>query len=66
MGKAMPVKLILGLYPAGEGRIEIGGVRAEDTQAESCRKCMSAVFQNFVRYQMTLSDNSCEYRRGSI
>ena len=56
-GKSTLAKLILGLYPAGEGRIEIGGVRAEDTQAESCRKCMSAVFQNFVRYQMTLSDN---------
>lgn len=56
-GKSTLAKLILGLYPTGEGRIEIGGVKAEDTWYKSCRKCMSAVFQNFVRYQMTLSDN---------
>lgn len=56
-GKSTLAKLILGLYPTGKGRIEIGGFGAENMQAESCRKYMSAVFQNFVRYQMTLSDN---------
>jgi ATP-binding cassette subfamily B protein len=53
-GKTTLVKLLMGLYLPTEGSVEIGGV---DTSRTSLYNGISAVFQKYQRYKMTLAEN---------
>lgn len=49
-GKSTLIKLILGLYSPVEGKITWGG-------SDICTKNIAIVYQNFVKYEMTLREN---------
>ena len=54
-GKSTLAKLILGLYPPTQGAVTVEDSRASVPQDGCIGR--SAVFQNYMRYQMTLRDN---------
>jgi ATP-binding cassette subfamily B protein len=56
-GKTTLVKLLLGLYRPDAGRITFDGCNVQQIDPRSLRRAMSAVFQQFVRYQLTLGEN---------
>lgn len=56
-GKSTLVKLLLRLYEPTEGQILYGGVDIRDMDVEDLRSRFGAVFQDFVRYQFTVSEN---------
>lgn len=56
-GKSTLTKLLLGLYRPDSGRITIDGIDLHDIAPESLVSHVSCVFQDFVRYQMTLREN---------
>lgn len=56
-GKSTLVKLIAGLYKPSEGKVEIGGLNTSNTAPECIYRGISAVFQKFKCYNMTLGDN---------
>lgn len=58
-GKSTFSKLLLGLYTPTSGSVKIGGVDTKDVDRDSCTKGMSAVFQKFQKYKMSLADNVC-------
>lgn len=55
-GKTTFVNLILGLYEPNEGTIKIGGLDVIKA-LHSCREMISAVFQNFGKYEMSILEN---------
>ncbi|HYF75937.1 MAG TPA: ABC transporter ATP-binding protein [Symbiobacteriaceae bacterium] len=56
-GKSTLTKLLLGLYQPDSGRITIDGVPVQEIAPDSFRQNVSCVFQDFVRYNLTLHDN---------
>lgn len=56
-GKTTIVKLILGFYPATSGEILINGVPIEEYDIRSVRRHFSVLFQDFVKYPLTLREN---------
>jgi ATP-binding cassette subfamily B protein len=56
-GKTTLVKLLLGLYAPDAGRITVDGCDVQKIDPRSLRAAMSAVFQQFVRYQVTFGEN---------
>ncbi|MCL1936279.1 MAG: ABC transporter ATP-binding protein/permease [Defluviitaleaceae bacterium] len=56
-GKSTLVKLLIGLYIPDSGTVEIGGLDTKKIHPNSIFKNTSAVFQNYQRYKMTLSEN---------
>lgn len=55
-GKSTFINLLMGMYPATEGKIKIDGIELKDID----KKCMDkivCVFQNFVKYQATIKEN---------
>jgi ATP-binding cassette subfamily B protein len=56
-GKTTLAKLLCRLYDPQAGRIEIDGVDLQDLSLEAWRRRISAVFQDFVRFEWTLRDN---------
>ncbi len=56
-GKTTLVKLITRLYDPTEGKITIDGIDLRDFDQEELHKRIGVIFQDFVRYQMTLKDN---------
>jgi ABC-type multidrug transport system fused ATPase/permease subunit len=56
-GKTTIVKLMLGLYTPQSGRIFINGRPMADYDIAEVRKQFSVLFQDFVRYPLTLRDN---------
>ena len=56
-GKSTLVKLLLGLYRPDTGRISVDGIDVREIELGSLRRAMSAVFQAFTRYQLTLAEN---------
>jgi len=56
-GKTTLVRLITGLYLPDEGVVYRGDVDAKTASARSLFKNISAVFQKYRRYQMTLREN---------
>jgi len=56
-GKSTLVKLLLRLYDPTEGRVLYGGVDIRDMDPRDLRSRISAVFQDFVRYQFTAAEN---------
>lgn len=56
-GKSTLVKLLLRLYDPTEGEILYGGVDLRDMEPQDLRRRFGAVYQDFVRYQFTASEN---------
>jgi len=56
-GKSTLVSLLLRLFEPTEGQILYGGRPLEDIPLEELRVRMSAVFQDFVRYQFSVAEN---------
>lgn len=56
-GKTTLVKLIMGLYPPTEGKVLIDGCDIARLHKQSVFEKLSAVFQNFQKYNMTLEEN---------
>ena len=56
-GKTTLVRLITGMYLPEEGEITYGEINTKTVSASSLFKNISAVFQKYQRYQMTLREN---------
>lgn len=56
-GKSTVIKLLCGLYEPVKGRVTIGGVDVRDLSEELKREMISAVFQDFQSYELTLREN---------
>ena len=56
-GKTTLVKLLLRLYEPTSGEILYGGVDIRDLEPSELRARFSAVFQDFVRYQLIVKEN---------
>lgn len=56
-GKTTLVKCLLGLFPVTSGRITIDGVDIRDIEEKSLAQNMTAIFQDFVRYHLTVREN---------
>lgn len=56
-GKSTIIKLMLGLYRIESGQILINGYPMSDYDVRDVRKLFSVLFQNFVRYPLTLREN---------
>jgi ABC-type multidrug transport system fused ATPase/permease subunit len=56
-GKTTVAKLLCRLYDPDSGSIEIDGVDLRDLDLAAWRSRLAAVFQDFVRYELTLRDN---------
>jgi len=56
-GKSTLAKLLLGLYQPDAGVISADGLDSRQIDPRSWRAAVSAVFQQFVRYHLTLGEN---------
>lgn len=56
-GKTTLVKLLTRLYDPTEGKITVDGVDLRDIAPADLHAHIGVIFQDFVRYQMTLKDN---------
>lgn len=56
-GKSTLVKVMVGLYYPSEGIVEYGGIDTTKIRNTSLFLNISAVFQNFQRYKLSLSNN---------
>jgi ATP-binding cassette, subfamily B, bacterial len=56
-GKTTLAKLLCRLYDPQSGAIEIDGVDLREISLESWRKRVAAVFQDFIRFELSLRDN---------
>ena len=56
-GKTTLAKLLCRLYDPQSGAIEIDGVNLRDLSLESWRRRVTAVFQDFTRFELPLRDN---------
>jgi len=56
-GKTTLAKLLCRLYDPQAGAIEVDGVDLKDLDTESWRRRITAVFQDFVRFELTLREN---------
>ncbi len=56
-GKTTLVKLLARLYDPTEGRILLDGINLKEYAIEELRLNLGIIFQDFLRYQMTLSQN---------
>jgi ATP-binding cassette subfamily B protein len=56
-GKTTLAKLLLGLYQPTAGRILIDGVDLADLDLEWWRRRAAAVFQDYVKYELTVGEN---------
>jgi len=68
-GKSTLARLITGLYLPSGGTVCIGGKDTKDIHAGSLYNGISAVFQNFQKYKLSLKDNvviSDPFRENSI
>lgn len=55
-GKSTLVKLVAGLYRPTSGRIEVGGVPLHSVDLRAWRAGISAVFQDFARFEFTVQE----------
>ncbi len=58
-GKTTLAKLLCRLYDPQEGSIEIDGIDLRDLAIDSWRSRVTAVFQDFVRFELSLRENVC-------
>jgi ABC-type multidrug transport system fused ATPase/permease subunit len=56
-GKSTLIKLLLRLYEPTEGTIRFGGLDLRELDVKALRPRLGAVFQDFVRYQLTAREN---------
>lgn len=56
-GKSTLTKVLMGIYEPTAGKIVVGGVDTKGAAPSSRFKGLSAVFQKFQRYQLTLKEN---------
>ncbi len=56
-GKSTFVRLLCGMYTPTVGRVTVGGVDLREVDLPGLREDLSAVFQRFKRYQLTLGEN---------
>jgi ABC-type multidrug transport system fused ATPase/permease subunit len=56
-GKTTLAKLLCRLYDPQSGAIEVDGVDLRDLDLESWHRQVTAVFQDFVRFELTLREN---------
>ena len=56
-GKSTMAKLLLGLYRPTSGRITIDGVDMNDIEPSERRRRVAAVFQDYVRFEITAREN---------
>ena len=56
-GKTTLAKLLCRLYEPVAGGIEVDGVEIRELDVESWRERLTAVFQDFVRFELSLRDN---------
>jgi ATP-binding cassette subfamily B protein len=56
-GKSTLIKLLAGLYEPDAGRVTADGVDVRRLGAQRWRRHMSVVFQDFVRYHLTIAQN---------
>ena len=56
-GKTTLAKLLCRLYDPQRGAIEIDGVDVRDLDLASWRSRIAAVFQDFIRFELSLRDN---------
>jgi ABC-type multidrug transport system fused ATPase/permease subunit len=56
-GKTTVAKLLCRLYDPQVGAIEVDGVDLRELELSSWRRRVTAVFQDFVRYELSLRDN---------
>jgi ABC-type multidrug transport system fused ATPase/permease subunit len=56
-GKTTIAKLLCRLYDPQAGAIEIDGVDLRDLPVDAWRKRLTAVFQDFIRFELPLRDN---------
>jgi ATP-binding cassette subfamily B protein len=56
-GKSTLIRLITGLYLPNSGDVLYGDINTKDVSMKSLFEKMSAVFQKYQRYQLTLRDN---------
>jgi ABC-type transport system involved in cytochrome bd biosynthesis fused ATPase/permease subunit len=56
-GKTTLAKLLCRLYDPQSGAIEVDGADLKDLDLESWRRRVTAVFQDFVRFELTLREN---------
>ena len=58
-GKTTLAKLLCRLYEPQQGSIEIDGINLADLSIDSWRNRVTAVFQDFVRFELSLRENVC-------
>lgn len=56
-GKSTLVKLLLGIYEPTEGNVNLCGLDTKVVKLDDLTQNVSAVFQKYQRYKMTLNDN---------
>ncbi len=56
-GKTTLAKLVCRLYDPQSGAVEVDGVDVRNVDVEEYRATVTAVFQDFVRYELPLRDN---------
>lgn len=56
-GKTTLAKLVCRFYDPQEGALKVDGVDLKDLDLSSWRSRIAAVFQDFVRYELSLADN---------
>jgi ABC-type multidrug transport system fused ATPase/permease subunit len=56
-GKTTLAKLLCRLYDPDSGSIEVDGVNVRDFELSSWRSRLTAVFQDFIRFELPLRDN---------
>ena len=56
-GKTTLAKLLCRLYDPQEGRIEVDGVDLRELEIDSWRARLAAVFQDFIKFELSLRDN---------
>lgn len=62
-GKSTLIKLLCGLYQADSGQVLVGG--GDPTHDPEARRRVAVIFQEFVRYQLSLRENVAVGARGS-
>lgn len=56
-GKSTLIKILLGLYDVVEGEVLIDGIPLKKIDIKNYRSQMSVLFQDFVKYELTLKEN---------
>jgi ABC-type multidrug transport system fused ATPase/permease subunit len=63
-GKTTLAKLLCRLYDPQGGAIEVDGVDLRDFDVDAWRSCVTAVFQDFIRFEASLRSNVAPLRPG--